>query len=309
MSTARLPSAPTPDRGTVVYPDTDPEPMAESPIHFLAVVMMIATLREWFRARTDIYVIGNVFWYYEEGNPLARKAPDLMVIKGVDPRTQRHSYKDWEGGARPCFILEVLSDETFQEDLGLKRELYERLGVREYFLFDPEKLTKGPALVGYRLIGGVYEPLPPAADGSLPSAEMGLRVRPDGERLAFLNPRTLERVPDPPALAERLAEVQRELDEAARERDELERLRERERQEKERERQEKEAALRLAEEERRQRDEALQLAERAQRERAEVERQRQEAEARAEKERQEKEQLLRELERLRAGPTPPAAST
>ncbi len=182
-----VPPAPTEPH----YPDTDPEPMAETPVHILVMMDLILVLREYFRAFADVCVIGNVFWYYERGNVKARRAPDLMVIRGVDPAGERHAYKEWQhNGARPCFLLEILSEETYKEDMGEKRLLYERLGVREYFLFDPEGLGLEPPLVGYRLRNGVYKLIPAAADGSVLSKELGLRVLTEGDRLALVRPST-----------------------------------------------------------------------------------------------------------------------
>ena len=299
MKGVPLPRA-KPAPGDIIYPDSDPDPMAETPVHFLAIVSLIVMLRDYFRDRPDVYVIGDVFWYYEEGNPRARKAPDLMVVKGVDAKGQRRSYKDWEGGVRPCFIAEVLSEETAEEDTKEKHALYERLGVREYFLFDPEGLALERPLVGYRLINKVYEALSPALDGSIPSSELGLRVRPDGDLLALINSKTGVRLPDPPALARKLLEVRAELADAAREREEAERRAEREKQRAEQEKQ-------RAEQERQQKEEARQRAEQ-ERQRAETQMQQAEQERqRAEQERREKEEaqrraaeLAQEVERLRA---------
>jgi len=124
-------------RAEIHYPDGDGKPMAETGIHVLIMVALIGTLREYLRHRREVYVIGNIFLYYEEGHPESRRSPDVMVVKGVDGTYQRRSFKTWEERAVPSFILEITSDETAEEDLGPKRELYERLGVREYFLFDP----------------------------------------------------------------------------------------------------------------------------------------------------------------------------
>src|SRR5438552_9864240 len=101
-----------------LYPSSDGEPMAEYEAHLMAMVTLIVLLRQHFHGQNDVFVIGNMFWYYEEGNPLARKAPDLMVVKGVDPspRLGRKSFKSWEERAHPCLILELTSPGTAAED-------------------------------------------------------------------------------------------------------------------------------------------------------------------------------------------------
>lgn len=56
----------------------------------------------------------------------------------------------------PDLIVEILSPSTRGRDLAQKRALYERIGVREYWLLDPRDRTV-TALV---LRGGRYEALP-----------------------------------------------------------------------------------------------------------------------------------------------------
>jgi Uma2 family endonuclease len=180
----------------------------ETPIHVLVMVALISALRHYFRQRSDIYVIGNIFLYYEEGHPESRRSPDLMIVKGVDAAKYRRSFKTWEERAVPSFVLEITSRETAEEDQGPKRELYERLGVREYFLFDPLHDYLERPLIAYRLIGDQYEPLPAADDGGVLSAELGLRLVPEGENLALIEFRTGERLPYLPELSQTLQETQ-----------------------------------------------------------------------------------------------------
>jgi len=58
--------------------------------------------------------------------------------------------------------------------------------------------------MAYRLIGEEYEPLPPADDGGILSAELGLRLVPEGENLALIHFRTGERLLYPPELIREL---------------------------------------------------------------------------------------------------------
>jgi Uma2 family endonuclease len=227
------------------YPCSDEEPMAEFEAHLLAMVTLIVLLRQHFRTQPDVFIIGNMFWYYEEGNPQARKAPDLMVVKGVDPSPPRgrRSFKSWEERAQPCFILELTSPRTAMEDTENKLELYQRLSVREYFLFDPMADLLDRPLIGYRLIHGAYEPLIPAADGSLPSNELGLRFVPDGADLNLVDMRTGRRLETLPETAAELESVRGELEFASREIDRIRRAEENARQEVARQREE---ALRAA---------------------------------------------------------------
>jgi Uma2 family endonuclease len=181
----------------VVYPCADGQPMADNPIHVWTLVTLLGTLRRHYEASPDVYVIGNSFWYYEEGNPLARRAPDAMVVKGVPKDKPRESFKSWEEDAFPCWILEVASASTTREDRREKRELYGRLGVREYFLFDGTGELQVPPLIGLRLSGQAYVELPADADGFVTSAELGMRLRAEGEDVALYDARTGERILSP----------------------------------------------------------------------------------------------------------------
>ncbi len=224
----------------VEYLTSDGQPMAEIGIHVLLMIALIDMLRDHFRLRPDVYVIGNIFLYYEEGNPAARRAPDVMVVKGVPTQPERDSFKIWEENATPSVVFELTSQGTRDEDLGPNKELYEKLRVKEYFLFDPLGDYLPRPLVGHRLIRTAengdeeevearFEELPPADDGSLISAELGLRLVPAGQMLELVDLRTGMRLPLPADFRLQLESSQRVADQLREENDrmkaELNRLR------------------------------------------------------------------------------------
>lgn len=63
--------------------------------------------------------------------------PDLVVV--VSERMHLISKRGLEGA--PDLVVEVLSPSTGYYDLTQKREVYERTGVREYWIVDPETQT------------------------------------------------------------------------------------------------------------------------------------------------------------------------
>jgi Uma2 family endonuclease len=199
--------------GTVVdarYPDEDGRPMGDTDYHSIALVALREGLEDFFSDRPDVYVGMTLIFYYEEGHPESRRDPDILVAKGVVGKHKRRSFRLWEEKVLPCTLFEVVSKKTVRVDVGEKRPLYERLGIPEYFLFDPEGRYIDPALRGFRLRKGKYVQLKPAADGSLISKQLGLRLLPENELLRLVDLKTGQAIPTRLEKAEMLAaEVER----------------------------------------------------------------------------------------------------
>ena len=175
----------------IEYPSGDGEPMAENDWQLRAILDAFGVLDHYFRDRPDVYVSGDLFIYYEEGNTKARVAPDVFVAFGV-PKHNRQVYKLWEEGPVPAFVMEVASRGTWREDDRPKAELYEWLGVKEYWQYDPTGDYLGLRLKGRRLVAGRYEPQPvvESLDGTvfLRSETLGLDFRVKGEERCFFDP-------------------------------------------------------------------------------------------------------------------------
>ncbi|HSN85432.1 MAG TPA: Uma2 family endonuclease [Thermoanaerobaculia bacterium] len=199
----------------VYYPESDGKPVAESDIHIDELLTARHALKEHFRAVEDVYAAGNMLLYYVQGDPRKCVAPDVFVVRGV-PKRRRNIFKLWEEGHAPCFVLEITSDTTRSEDLRKKKDLYQDLGVEEYFLFDPLQDYLKPSLQGFRLVDGRYQPIPSEVDGSLASRTTGTRLRREGhEKLRFVNAETgepLVRIEELRDLADTAAEALREAD-------------------------------------------------------------------------------------------------
>ena len=101
--------------------------------------------------------------HYEQDNIRKFLVPDIFVALGVQPRpdAERQTWRIWEeGGYGPDFILEVTSKSTRRHDEGRKHRIYEELGVREYWQYDPTADYLKPELKGHRLgPGGKFEPV------------------------------------------------------------------------------------------------------------------------------------------------------
>lgn len=175
----------------IEYPDADGKPMAEGDVQCSYLTYARNVLRIYFQSRSDVYVAGNLFVYYEEGNPKAVVVPDVFVVFGVD-QGDRRSYKTWEEGNRaPGFVLEITSKSTKTEDQETKPEIYAALGVQEYFQYDPTGDYLNPQLQGSRLVGGDYQLISatilPAEVLSFPSEVLGLELRFQAGELRFYN--------------------------------------------------------------------------------------------------------------------------
>jgi Uma2 family endonuclease len=202
------------------YPETDGKPMGETDVHIDALIYLREALRDYFRDAPQVYVAGNMFLYYEEGNPTACVAPDVFVVQGVD-KHERRTYRLWEESQPPAVVFEITSRETRLEDLGTKRAVYAMLGVQEYFVYDPLGEYLRPPLQGYRLHEGEYQRLPPAGEEGLTSQVLGLALRVEAGRLRVVDLATGERLLTPAEVyaarrtettASRAAEVEAELE-------------------------------------------------------------------------------------------------
>ena len=162
---------------TIIYPESDGKPMAETEYHRDIMIDFIQMLKHHFRDVNDAYVSGNLMMYYEEGNIRKSVSPDIFVVFGVSKK-RRRTYRTWEEGHTPDFVLEVASKSTYRQDLTHKKELYASiLGVREYYIYDPYH-EMDPYFLGYHLVDGTYQEIA-FVDERLPSLVLGLEL---GER-------------------------------------------------------------------------------------------------------------------------------
>ena len=176
----------------VEYPESDGKPMAESTIHLRTAIDVITPLRNRYRWRLDAFVGASLMMYYEEGNPSRSVSPDVFVTLEVPSEPPRPTWKVWEEGKLADFVLEVTSKMTRGKDEGPKKRLYQRLGVSEYWQFDPTGDYLNPKLKGQRLgSDGQYaqialEEFQEGLRGK--SAVLGLELRLEDDRLRFFDP-------------------------------------------------------------------------------------------------------------------------
>lgn len=210
---------------TIVYPESDGEPVGETDDHRDLMFALIFALKNLLRG-IEAYVAGNLFIYYEEGQPQSVVAPDVFVIFGV-PQRNRRTYKTWEhGGKCPDLVIELTSSKTRYVDLGEKRVRYAELGVQEYYIFDPLGDYLEPRLRGYQLVDGELLPLP---GPRIISRLLNVELRVVGNELRLCDLTSGEPLPTPDELEtarQREAEARQREAEARRAAEtEIERLR------------------------------------------------------------------------------------
>jgi Uma2 family endonuclease len=174
------------------YPSSDGKPMAETQIHIRSIMSLYEQLLQFYSGREDVLVTADLFWYWKEGNERRRIAPDIMVVPGVLKEPPRRTFLSWKEGAVPALVVEFASNGTWRKDLGKKFDRYEALGVKEYFIFDPEGLYLVPTLQGHRLRGKTYRRIY-SDDDSLQS-ELGFRLAAEGTILRMIDSATGQRV-------------------------------------------------------------------------------------------------------------------
>ena len=160
-----------PDFPKIELPTEDGIPL-ETNWHRLQINLLVDCVRQHWRGRADFFVGGNMFIYYsmQQVRNKEYKGPDVFVVKGVDGARDRPAWIVWEEDGRlPDIIVELLSPSTAAEDLGSKKELYERrFKTPEYFCYDPDTHT----LQGWQLEKQGYLPLKPDERGHLHSEQL-----------------------------------------------------------------------------------------------------------------------------------------
>jgi Uma2 family endonuclease len=157
MSTATRNSlVPSLTPSPVFYPESDGQPMADNTEQFDWIVLIKLGLEWLFVERQDVFVAGDLLWYPVEGDNKTCAAPDVMVAFGR-PKGFRGSYLQWlEGGIPPQVAFEIVSPGNTIPELMHKFEFYDRFGVEEYYLYDPQRRH----LNGWRRIDGKLTEIP-----------------------------------------------------------------------------------------------------------------------------------------------------
>lgn len=120
----------------VVYPESDGKPMDTLQARY--IVYIYDALEGLFRDDLNVFVAADLLWYPVEGEPNIRVAPDVMLAFGR-PKGNRRPYLQWrEDNIPPQVVFEVWSPSNTLRDFVDKLNFYERCGVEEFYLYDPD---------------------------------------------------------------------------------------------------------------------------------------------------------------------------
>jgi Uma2 family endonuclease len=205
------------------------ESMPETALHAKLIQYLVEVL-EWLFHGGLCAIHRNLAFYQARERHEPAVAPDIAVIKGY-PFQFINSWRVGKTGRAPHVVLEILSGETWKKDVEEKPQVYARMGVHEYFAYDPnlpplaEETTQ--RLFGWRLDFASQRmvALPLQAEGSLLSQELDsllvregplLRLYDKDGHLRLTGEEAAERQAASEAIARRVAERRAEAEAAAR---------------------------------------------------------------------------------------------
>jgi Uma2 family endonuclease len=152
----------------------------------------------WLYRQKACFIVANLNIYQDAANPMEYPlAPDLAFFRDMQPSAAElasvRSWKVYEPNRPiPTVVFEISSKDTWEDDLAKKPTAYGRMGVREYFAYDPShppywrvsRKWPGIRLLGWRYnSAGEIEEIKPNDKGWLYSNELQHWLGSDGRWL------------------------------------------------------------------------------------------------------------------------------
>ena len=146
---------PPTDSAGIEYPDCDGNLMSDNTTHGDAIEYVAGVARTVVQSDPNAFSAADHLWYYRQGDPTMRVAPDVYVVFGR-PKGHRGRYLQWaEDGIAPQFVFEVVSPNN-RAATAAKVFLYDELGVDEYVIYDPGYDRDGDLDVSKRSLRGRF---------------------------------------------------------------------------------------------------------------------------------------------------------
>ena len=163
--------------------------MGETTIHFQARVSATEVLRRYYGGQgKKVFIASDLHTLYPGERAFY---PDLLVVFDVEDH-HRRSWNVLKEKKGLDFALEIISKSSRRNDQVEKLNLFARLGIPEYFLFDPESFT----LMGYQLKNNKglqkYHKIPENKPNHIFSKILGLELTVENYKLRFVSKDGLE---------------------------------------------------------------------------------------------------------------------
>jgi Uma2 family endonuclease len=173
---------PSLSKQNIIYPDSDGQLMADNTKQFQLIIKIQGGLDALFKNDENVFVAGDLLWYPVEGDNKTRQAPDVMVAFGR-PKGDRGSYKQWEeDNIPPQVVFEILSPGNRKAEMLRKFKFYERYGVEEYYIYDPDDVD----LTGWLRGNGEFNEIESMVGWISP--RLGIRFEIESEELEIYRP-------------------------------------------------------------------------------------------------------------------------
>jgi len=138
--------------------------MSENSAQFQLILYLVQVLAYYYRVE-NWFVIGDMMLIYPAiENSRHSISPDVLVFKGIEISQEERKYMaSWrisDNRPAPPVVFEISSDATWRNDIERgeqqKPNIYGRIGVKEYYAYDPfkERVWQGEPR---RLLGWRYE--------------------------------------------------------------------------------------------------------------------------------------------------------
>jgi Uma2 family endonuclease len=166
----------------IIYPCSDGQPMADSTIQYQWITRIKEGCELLFKDDLNVFVAGDLLWYPVQDQTTISQAPDVMVVFGR-PKGDRLSYLQWkEENIIPQVVFEIRSHHDSQTKMNRKLAFYNRYGIEEYYVYDPEIQE----LNGWQRLEGLLEVIEPMPGWVSP--RLGVRFELGDEGLVLYRP-------------------------------------------------------------------------------------------------------------------------
>lgn len=119
-----------------VYPIEDD--VGEGSLQRLISELLRPLIERWLAEKgRPTFVGADQYFYWKQFDPAESVAPDVYVLPGAPLDAKVGAWLLWKTGYVPSFALEVVSDDV-RKDYLRSPPRYDRLGVKELVVFDPE---------------------------------------------------------------------------------------------------------------------------------------------------------------------------